>query len=264
MKKLFLITLLGAGLVAFVGADAIGGALHRARDAVRDQLTADLPLRTQLAEARAQVDAYAESVIRGEVAAENLSEMIAGVEREVRVLGTRVERQRLALVDAQRQLEVVPTSTGDRPEERAALRLAHAFRAQSELLQRRRQDLERLQSEHVATLASLAEARGEQARLAEEVKVLAAEIQSLDARTAAARTREAVGDATVSSSGFAGARERLDRIRTQLREKNKLLQYYAYERAPVTDDALGGALDAGTSLDPRQAVEEALAAWPED
>jgi predicted nucleic acid-binding Zn-ribbon protein len=263
MRKLFFLALIGAGVVAFVGADAIGGALRSARDAVRAELTANVPLKTQLAEARAQVDAYAESVIRGEVAAENLAEMIAGVEREVRVLETRVERQRVALVDVQRRLEVVPTSTGERTEDAEALRLARTFRAASELLERRRQDLDRLKAEQTSTLASLSEARAEQARLAEEVKVLAAEIQSLDARTAAARTREAVGDAAVSSSGFAGARARLDAIRTQVREKNKLLQYYAYERAPVTAEA-ALVVEGDLQDDPRQAVAEALAAWPRD
>ena len=71
--------------------DVVRGALGRARDEIRESITSEIPLRTQLAEAQAQIDAYAESVIRGEVAAENLTEMIRDVEREVRVLDVAVE-----------------------------------------------------------------------------------------------------------------------------------------------------------------------------
>ena len=111
-----------------------------------------------------------------------------------------------------RDLEVVPTSTHPRQEERAAMNLVRTFKAQSALLERRQADLARLREEYGATVASLAEARGEQERLAQEVHVLAAEIESLEARTAAARTREAVGDVVVSSSGYAEAQERLQKI----------------------------------------------------
>jgi DNA repair exonuclease SbcCD ATPase subunit len=262
MKKLLILTALGVGLVAFVGLDVVKGAIHRARTDIRDALTADVPLKTQLAEARAQVDAYAESIIRGEVAADNLSEMIQGVEREVRVLESRVGSERVALVDMKRKLEVVPTSTGPRKEDQEALRRARVFKAQSELLERRRADLARLQEEYQGTQASLQKARGEQTRLTEEVKVLAAEIESLDARTAAAQTRRAVGDATISSSGFAEARQRLTQIENRVKERNKLLHYYEYERAPV-DTETADTLSTSGQTDPRAAIDEALAAFPE-
>lgn len=263
MKKLIVLGLVAAGLVAFVGVDVVRGALGRARDEIRESLTSEIPLRTQLAEAQAQIDAYAESVIRGEVAAENLTEMIRDVEREVRVLEGSVERERTALVAMRRGLEVVPTSTAPTDEEREATRRARLFRAKAELLERRRQDLERLKREHASTLASLQEARSEQTRLAEEVHVLAAEIESLEARTAAARTREAVGDATVSSSGYAEAQERLKKVRSTIRERNKLLEYYEYERRPVqTVEGLGAAAD-DVPADPRAEIDDVLAAFPD-
>lgn len=261
MKKILFLSVIGAALVAFVGVDVVKGSLTSARHEIRETLTANTPLKTQLAEAQALVDAYAESVIKGEVAAENLDEMIAQVEREVRVLDVRVERERLALVDIRRDLEVVPTSTGPRPEEDEARRRVRTFKAQSELLERRQSDLARLRDEHAATLASLQEARSEQERLAQEVHVLAAEIESLEARTAAARTREAVGEAIVSSSGFAEAQERLKKVRSTVRERNKLLSYYEYERRPVRT---GASLLEASDLaeDPRDAIDEALAAFP--
>ncbi len=183
MKKILLIGLIAAGVIAFVGVDAVTSALHHARSEIRESITSDVPLKTQLAEAQAQIDAYAESVIRGEVAAENLSEMIGDVAREVRVLETRVERERLALVAMRRGLEVVPTSTATTDEEREAVRRTRLFKAQAQLLDRRQQDLTRLQREHQTTLGSIDEAKAEQMRLSEEVHVLAAEIESLEART---------------------------------------------------------------------------------
>lgn len=263
MKKLIVIGLLAAGLVAFVGVDVVRGALGQAREEIRESLTSQIPLRTQLAEAQAQIDAYAESVIRGEVAAENLTEMIHDVEREVRVLNVSVERERTALVSMRRGLEVVPTSTAPNDEDREAVRRTRLFRAKAELLDRRSQDLARLQREHASTLASLEEARHEQARLAEEVHVLAAEIESLEARTAAARTREAVGDAIVSSSGYADAQERLKSVRSTIRERNKLLEYYEYERRPIRTTGSLTAEFEEVNTDGRAAIDDVLAAFPQ-
>ena len=262
MKKLILIGLVAAGLVAFVGVDVVRGALGRARDEIRETLTSDVPLRTQLAEAQTQIDAYAESVIRGEVAAENLQEMIGDVQREIRGLEAGVERERLALVAMKRGLEVVPTSTATTDEEREALRRTRLFRAKAELLDRRHKDLSRLQREYGTTIASLEEARNEQARLSQEVHVLAAEIESLEARTAAARTREAVGDAIVSSSGYAEAQTKLKGIRSSIRERNKLLEYYEYERRPVRGEMTIDVRIDTVDMDPRTAIDEALAEFP--
>jgi len=261
MKKILLLTLIGVAVVGFVGTDVVKGALHQARSDIREHLTANVPLEQQLAEAQALVDKYAESVIKGEVAAENLSEMIGQVEREVRVLGTRVERGRESLVMMKRDYEMVPVSTAPQKADRDTLRKVHAFNAQSELLDRRTADLERLRSEYGATVASLEEARTEQMRLADEVHVLAAEIQSLEARTAAARTREAVGSAIVDSSGYAQAQKRLQKIRSSVRERNKLLTYYEFERRPIQRE-LESAESYAVVNDPREAIDEALAAWP--
>ncbi len=94
MKKIAVIAVVVIGLAAFVGTDVIKSSVGSVRTAVRDALTSEVPLTNQLAEAQAQVDSYAESIIRGEVAAENLRDMISGVEREVRALTVRVERER--------------------------------------------------------------------------------------------------------------------------------------------------------------------------
>lgn len=263
MKKLFLVVLLGAGLALFVGVDVVKGAIGRARDHVRETLTADVPLRTQLAEAEAQIDAYAESVIRGEVAAENLAEMIRDVDREVQTLAGKVERERSTLAALRRGLEVVPTSTAPTEAEREAVRLSRVFTAQAKLLTRRQEDLVRLRREHETTLANLEEAKAEQARLTDEVMVLAAEIESLEARTAAARTREAVGDAVVASSGYAEAQARLQQIRTTVKERNKLLEYYEYERREVRSDGAASLSAGDVPADVRSAIDEALAAFPE-
>jgi chromosome segregation ATPase len=268
VKKLTLIALLAIGLVALVGADVIKSSVGSVRSAVRDALTAEVPLGNQLAEAQAQVDVYAESIIRGEVAAENLQDMIAGVEREIRTLSVRVGHEREALASLRaavaRDSETVPTSLapvrvrGD--EQRGVLRRVREFQATSELLTRRTRDLERLRAEYASTQESLATAHTEQSRLAEEVRVLAAELESLEARKAAARTRNAVGDSSVASSGFAEAQERIKKIRAKLSEQNKLLQYYDYKRV-VQMDPTAAAVSA-VPTDPVAAIDEALAAYP--
>jgi len=267
VKKLALIALVGIGLVAFIGTDVLKTSVGSMRSHVRSALTAEVPLQNQLAEARAQVDLYAESIIRGEVAAENLRDMIAGVEREVRALSVRTDRERVALAAMREQLaatgaEAVPASlTPDTPaDQRGARRRVRSFQAASELLTRRTSDLERLQGEYNATLGSLQQARGEQVRLGEEVRVLGAELQSLAARKAAAHTRHAVGDKTIAGSGFANAQERIKKIRSAVREQNKLLQYYEYERVVRFDTAAAVAM--GTPTDAVTAIDEALAAYP--
>ncbi len=266
MKKVVLIALLAVGLAAFVGTDVIKSSVGSIRSSVRDALTAEVPLTNQLAEAQAQVDAYAESIIRGEVAAENLSDMITGVEREIRALTVRVEHERNALAGLRAGMngptETVPTrlAVRDNGANRAVLRRVRSFEATNELLGRRTQDLERLEAEYKATMESLATARTEQVRLGEEVRVLAAELESLQARKAAARTRNAVGDSSVSSSGFAEAKNRIKKIRSKLREQNKLLQYYEYERVIRVEPSSTVAIEAHT--DPATAIDAALAAYP--
>jgi predicted RNase H-like nuclease (RuvC/YqgF family) len=261
MKKLFLLAAAGALLVTFVGTDVVGATFGRARTALRERLTANVPLRTQLAEARAQVDAYAESVIKGEVAAERLDATIARVDREVATLAAKVERDRDGLLALRRDLEAVPVSSaGDPAAQREALQRSRQFRTLTTLLERRRADLERLKAERDATLRSVTEAKAEQVRLNQEIRVLAAEIESLEARTAAARTREAVGDAGLSSSGYAKATERLDALRAQILEKNKRLQYYEVERGALLED--GDLLVEEGPSDALSAVESALLTVP--
>jgi chromosome segregation ATPase len=262
-RKLFWTAALAVGVVAFVGTDVVKHSWTRARAAVRESLTANVPLKAQLAEARAQVDAYAEHVIKAEVASDGLARAIGETEREVRALAARAQRERKGLDESKESLTVSTISVDtSRDVAHEAAKRVHAFRLTSQALERRAADLATLRAEYAATLKSLEEARGEQVRLAQEVTTLAAELQSLEARTAAARTRESVGDATVASSGYAAAREKIDAIRSAIAEKDKLLRYYEVRReaglaatealAPVPstpDEALG-------------AIEEALAAYP--
>ena len=269
MKKLALIALLGIGLTAFIGTDVIKSSVGTIRADVQDALRSEVPLKNQLAEARNQVDRYAESIIRGEVAAENLRDMIGGVEREVRALTVRTERERTALASLRDGLsastgEAVPASlkADDLPvaDQRAALRRVRSFQAANELLGRRTADLDRLRNEYEATMASLGKAREQQARLADEVRILDGELESLKARKAAAQTRNAVGDRTIAGSGFNEAQERIKNIRSAVREQNKLLQYYEYERVVHVDAASAMAADMPT--DAVTAIDEALAAYP--
>lgn len=269
MKKMALIALVAIGLAAFVGTDVIKSTMGSVRTDIRDALTSEVPLQNQLAEAQTQVDSYAESIIRGEVAAENLRDMIAGVEREVRGLTVRVDRERVALATLRDGLtapasgEIQTASTlreVKSQDQRHTMRRVRSFRASSELLTRRTSDLERLHGEYGATIASLEKARTEQSRLGEEIRVLAAELESLNARKAAARTRNAVGDSTISGSGYNAAQERIAKIRSKLREQNKLLQYYEYERVVRVDSADPVVSDMAT--DPLTAIDEALASYP--
>ena len=272
MKKLFMLALIVGGAVWFVGSDAVSSAVHGVRTAAREALTKDVPLENQLIEARRQVDGYAESIIRGEVAAENLQDMIDGVAREVRSLTVRVDGERKALVAMRTQLDThrngaqvvaasVPLRRANSDQE-AAVRRVHSFRASSALLDRRTSDLERLRREHKQTLVALEQARGERARLGEEVSVLAAELQSLKARKAAARTRHAVGGTGVDRSGYASAHERIVKIRSKIREQNKLLRYYEVERVSTSTSLAVESMADVVTQDPAQAIDEALAAFP--
>jgi chromosome segregation ATPase len=262
VRKLFCLALVAAGFAAFVGFDVVGAAVRRARESVRASLTSDVPLKTQLAEARRTVDAYAENVIRGEVAADALKEMIDETEKEVRARERTIERNRQALVVLKGSLEananpaVHLASDGPKPVsdlERDAVRAAADFEASSSLLERRQKDLAAMRREHEATLREVASAKAEQARLSQEVRVLEAEIESLEARTNVARTREACRDATVDRSGYGAASERIQAIRREVRERNKKLEYYAMRR----DDVLGRDADP-TPSSAMEAVTSAL------
>ena len=135
-----------------------------------------------------------------------------------------------------------------------------AFQTASVRLERRAQDLQRLKAEHASTLSALEQARDEQSRLGEEVRLLSAELESLEARKAAARTREGVLAEGLDASGWSAARERIDAIRASLREQSKLLAYYEVERTELVDEPL--ATLPVSAQDPAQAIDEVLAAWP--
>jgi chromosome segregation ATPase len=242
VKKILILALGVAAVAAFVGFDVVGASVKGARDSLRASLSSRVPLRTQLAEARASVDAYAENVIRGEVAAENLSEMIEAAEREVRARGDAIERERrhlAALRDSIRQGVVVLTSSGavgaPAADDRDAVRRARRFEVASTILARREKDLAALRAEREATLQEVAAAKEAQVRLAQEVQVLAAEVESLEARQSVAQTRDACRDASVSCSGYGEAEARIRAIRTAVREQNKRLEHYAMRSAPAAD-----------------------------
>jgi chromosome segregation ATPase len=262
-KKLLWTAVIAAGVVAFVGTDVVRHSWNRARASVRASLESGVPLKTQLAEARAQVDAYAEHVIKAEVAADNLARTIAEAEREVRGLMVRAERERTALTDVKDRLTVTNVSLEVHPQvTQEAARKVQSFRLTNQALERRAQDLATLRSEHAATLQALEEARAEQVRLAQEVNTLAAELQSLDARTAAARTRESVGDASLNHNGYAAAREKIDAIRNAIAEKDKLLRYYEVRRSAESAAMEPMSAAPATPADAAGAIDEALAAYP--
>jgi hypothetical protein len=247
MKKILIAALAVAGVAAFIGFDVVGASVKGVRESVRGSLTASVPLRTQLAQARAAVDAYAENVIRGEVAAENLSETIDAVEREVRSRAAAIHRERQALAslrDSLREgrgevqlasLHAAPSRPGDA--DREAVRRARRFEVASTILARREKDLESLRAEREATLREVAAAKEEQVRLAQEVTVLAAEVESLEARQTVARTRDACRGA-VSCSGYGEAESRLRAIRTAVREQNKRLEHYAMRPAASFEEPI--------------------------
>src|SRR5262245_39772365 len=159
MRKLFLTALVVGAAVAFIGTDVVGSTIRHARESVRASLSSPVPLKTQLAEAKAQVDAYAENVIRGEIAAESLKDTIDRTDAEVRARRSAIERERGSLSTLKPSLEaraslhmanapVDGAAPATKPvpseEERAAVRRARDFRAASTILERREQDLEGL------------------------------------------------------------------------------------------------------------------------
>ncbi len=258
MRKLFWLALIVAGFAAFVGFDVVGASVRHARESLRASIASDVPLKTQLAEARRMVDAYAENVIRGEVAADALKELIDETEKDVRVRERSLERGRASLVAMRTTLESNPVHlVSDGPTEptdleREAVRAAADFEAAATLVERRRKDLDAMKRDHEATLREVAGAKAEQARLAQEVRVLEAEVESLEARQCVAQTRKACRDATVDRSGYGDASARIQAIRRDVRERNKKLEYYAMRRepSPMSDPAWpapAGAIEAVTS-----------------
>lgn len=275
MKKLLYLGLAVGAVVAFVGADIIGSAVGDARDSIRTALTKDVPLETRLAEAKVKIDAYAENIIDGEVAAANMKDMIRDTEREVRALTVRSEHERKTLVALRDHFggaalpdgthEMVPTSYGTSENKaiaKDAIVHVRAFKATSEMLTRRESDLVRLKEQYESTLAALEQARDERVRLSEEARVLEAEIESMNARKAAAQTRQSVGDQGISSSGYAEAQKSLKQIRTDIRKQNKLLKYYEtrYEMEHVGHTSVH--TFAVEVDDPAKAIDEALASYP--
>jgi len=251
MHKLILTGLVVAGVVAFVGTDVVGATVTRARASVRASLQKDVPLSTRLSEARAQVDAFAENVIRGEVAAERLAEMIEETRREVARRRGGLDRERQSLSTLKAGLEAQPTArlVSDGPArtsdvEREALRRARDFQVATTLLERRERDLAGLERDHQATVREVEAAKSQQMRLSEEVNVLRAEVAALDARTNVARTRKACQDSTIDRSGFGEAEARIQAIRDAIREQNKKLEWYSLRadvsRSVADDDGLSG------------------------
>ncbi|MCC7139871.1 MAG: hypothetical protein IT460_15720 [Planctomycetes bacterium] len=238
LHKLLVATAVVGGVVFFVGTDVVGSAVRRARESVRASLTSDVPLRTQVAQARAQIDKYAENVIRGEIAAEALADTIVRTEREVAARRGAVERERVALASLKATLEqrgtatlAVATPDGAPPapasdDDRATVRRARAFQTATSILERREQDLEALRRDHATTRQEVEAAKAAQARLAEEVALLEAEIEALEARTAVAQTRKA-HDAEIDRSGYGEAEAKIAEIRKKVREQDRRLEYYA-------------------------------------
>lgn len=264
-KKLVVTALVVGGAVTFVGADVVGRTLARARESVRASLTSSVPLRTQVAEARAQVDHYAENVIRGELAAEALADTLARTEREVKARRAGVARERAQLAALHATLEQRGTSTyavagGAAPapsaEEHAAVRRAREFQAAVVILERREQDLAALKRDHEATLKEVASAKAAQARLAEEVTVLQAEVEALEARTVVAQTRKAA-DASIDRSGFGDAEARITTIRAAIREQDRRLAYYAQRSEARTAVDAGDPFLGETAVDALKAALEA-------
>lgn len=251
------------GVVTFVGADVVGSTVRRARESVRARLTADVPLRTQLAEAQAQVDAYAENVIRGEISADDLAARLADTRREVAARGAAIEREKAALAQLKATLEAEPAArlVSDAPvkpsaKEREALRRARDFQLASTLLERRTRDLEALEADHTAVVKEIAGAKSEQARLADEVRVLRAELDALAARESVAQTRRSCRDAAVDASGFGDARSRLDAIRGSIRAQNRKLEYYALKYDTTRFDGSVDGLLGGDAIDALRSVLE--------
>jgi hypothetical protein len=269
VRRLFFIALILTGVAAFVGFDVVGATVRHAREAVRSSITSAIPLRTQLAEAKAQVDAYAENVIRGEIAAENLADRITETEREVILRKAGLERERASLYALRSSLErdtARLVSDGPRQpsdEERTAMRRAREFQAAQTIAERRAKDLEGLKADHAATVKEITAAKDQQTRMAEEVSVLEAEVTALEARESVAQTRAACRDATVDASGFGAAQQRLTSIRDRIKEKNRRLEYYAIR----CDAGRGGDLGLGygsglEALNAALSIKEAAALAP--
>jgi len=251
LRKLIWTGVIVGGVVLFIGTDVVGSTIRRARESVRASLTSPVPLRTQLAEAKAQVDAYAENVIRGEIAAESLKDTIDRTTREVAARRGAIERERVALASMKSALDarassgsthLASASVSDgfsRPaksdEERQAVRRARDFRTAAAILERREADLAGLTKDYDATMREVASAKAAQQRLAEEVNVLRAEIEALEARASVAQTRKAC-DEVIDKSGYGEAQSRLEAIRASVREQNKRLEYYSM-RADAMRDA---------------------------
>ena len=264
MRKLFWTVALVGGVVAFVGFDVVGATVRRARESVRATLTSKIPLRTQLAEARAQVDAYAENVIRGEIAAENLKETLETTSREVAARRGGLDRERVALAALKADLvrggqavladaPVVPQPAKPSDADRAAMRRARDFQAASTILERRERDLAGLTRDYEATQREVAAAKSGQVRLADEVRVLEAEIAALDARTEVAQTRKAF-DAVIDKSGFGDAEARITSIRNAIKEQNMKLEYYAMKADAVRDAESVDGFGGGSAIDAIDAV----------
>jgi len=233
MKRIFFLALGLVAAAAFIGFDAVHAFVDKTRHSVRASLmTPEMDLQAKISEAQELSEKCAESVITGRISLARLDSMIADREKELSRRRATLERDRAVLETRRSMLQqnrTVYTIHNDevshRTLNRDALLRAKSFATDRDVLEHVEQALEDLKGQRAQTAADIEEATAEQARLDVEVTTLGAELESLKARCAVARTREEAAY-VFDRSTFDRARDKVAEIRATIAEQNKRLDFY--------------------------------------
>lgn len=233
MKKLILIGIGLAGAAAFIGFDAVEAFVDQTRTSVRSQLMSpEMELQRQLSEAKGLATRCVESIQHGEMALARLDTLVDERERDLAYRQRQLAVQRTVLTQRKAMLETrghrydINGRLYSRGEvNRDAVLRAKTYASNRDICEQLEQTLIALKAQRTQTAHEIREARTEQKRLENDIKVLKAELENLRARKAVAQTR-AEAKYVFDRSTFDKARDKIADIRANIAVQNKQLDLY--------------------------------------
>ena len=233
MKKLILVGIGLAGAAAFIGFDAVEAFVDHTRSHVRSQLMSpEMELQKQLAEAKRLSHSCVESIQQGELSLAKLDTLIEERERDLayrhRQLAFQrsVLEQRKGLLESGLQRIEIRGALYNRGEvNRDAVLRAKTYASNRDICQQLEDTLMALKAQRDQTSHEIKEARTEQKRLKNDVAVLKAELENLQARKAVAQTRTEA-EYVFDRSTFDQARDKIAEIRATIAVQNRQLDLY--------------------------------------
>ncbi|MHC4959088.1 MAG: hypothetical protein ACYTGN_12010 [Planctomycetota bacterium] len=233
MKKLILVGIGLAGAAAFIGFDAVEAFVDHTRSHVRSHLMSpEMELQKQLAEAKRLSHSCVESIQQGEMSLAKLDTLIEERERDLAYRNRQLAFQRTVLearkglLDSGLQRIEIRGELYNRGEvNRDAVLRAKTYSSNRDICQQLEETLMALKMQRDQTSHEIKEAATEQKRLENDVAVLKAELENLQARKAVAQTRSEA-EYVFDRSTFDQARDKIAEIRATIAVQNRQLDLY--------------------------------------